>query len=186
MTVTAADRPYACGVLTISDRGARQEREDASGPALRAIMESHGYRIKVTAIVPDEISEIRRVLTEWTDRQQLDLVITTGGTGLSPRDRTPEATRPLLDLEIPGIAEKMRMAGSAGNLNAILSRGLAGARKKSLIINLPGSEKGATENLLAVIDALPHALYKLQGGQDDCGQTASPGENMPRTKQPPA
>ncbi len=121
-------------------------------------------------MVPDEITAIQRVLVDWTDHRGFDLIITTGGTGLSPRDVTPEATRPLLDLEIPGISETMRMANIGKTINAVLSRGLAGTRKKSLIINLPGSEKAATENLLAVIEALPHALYKLQGGTADCGE----------------
>ena len=160
---------YSCAVLTVSDRGARDEREDTSGPALCRTLEGHGFTVSATEIVPDEIDDIRRVVTEWIDDRHIDLVITTGGTGLSPRDNTPEATRPLLDLEIPGISEKMRMANSARTPTAILSRGLAGTRKESLIINLPGSEKAALENLQAVINALPHALDKLKGSQEDCG-----------------
>jgi molybdenum cofactor synthesis domain-containing protein len=160
---------YSCAVLTVSDRGFRNERDDTSGPALCNLLEAHGFQVKATATVPDEIDDISRVITEWIDDRNIDLVITTGGTGLSPRDNTPEATRPLLDLEIPGISEMMRMANSVKTLNAILSRGLAGTRKESIIINLPGSEKAATENLQTVINALPHALDKLKGSQEDCG-----------------
>ncbi len=160
---------YDCGVLTISDRGARQERTDTSGPALVKILSQQGFLVSATSLVPDETTEIQRVIIDWVDQQGIDLIITTGGTGLSPRDITPEATRPILDYEIPGISEAMRMANIGKTIKAILSRGLAGTRKKSIIINLPGSEKAATENLLIVINALPHALYKLKGGQKDCG-----------------
>jgi len=161
---------YSCAVLTVSDRAAREERTDTSGPALCRVLKEHDFLVTATATVPDEIDDIRREITGWTDDRRVDLVITTGGTGLSPRDITPEATRPLLDLEIPGISEMMRMANSAKTLNAILSRGLAGTRKQSLIINLPGSEKAALENIGAVINALPHALDKLKGSQEDCGR----------------
>jgi molybdopterin adenylyltransferase len=161
---------YSCAVLTISDRGSRNERTDTSGPALCRTLEEHGFLLASTATVPDEVDDIRRAITGWTDDQKIDLVITTGGTGLSPRDVTPEATRPLLDLEIPGIGEMMRMANAAITLNAILSRGLAGTRKQSLIINLPGSKTAALENIGSVINALPHALDKLKGSQEDCGR----------------
>lgn len=162
---------YNCAVLTISDRGSRHERADTSGPALVKILEQHGFSSDATSLVPDEIDEIQRVIIEWTDQQKIDLIITTGGTGLSPRDITPEATRPILDYEIPGISEAMRMANITKTIKAILSRGLAGTRKESIIINLPGSEKAATENLMVVINALPHALYKLKGGKKDCGRS---------------
>ena len=162
---------YTCGILTVSDRGSRHERQDTSGPALRLMLERHGFKTVNNAIVPDEAADIRKVIVDWIDQHQVDLLITTGGTGLSPRDITPEATRPTLDMEIPGISEAMRMAGFSKTVNAVLSRGLAGVRKKSIIINLPGSEKAATESLGSVIDALPHALYKLKGGQKDCGSS---------------
>ncbi len=167
---TEDGKVYSCAVLTVSDRGSRNERTDTSGPALCRTLEEHGFLVAATATVPDEVDDIRRAITGWTDDRQIDLVVTTGGTGLSPRDVTPEATRPLLDLEIPGIGEMMRMANSAITINAILSRGLAGTRKQSLIINLPGSKIAALENIATVIKALPHALYKLQGGQQDCGR----------------
>lgn len=160
---------YTCAVLTVSDRGSRDERPDTSGPALCKLLERQGFKVVENAIVPDEALDIQQIFVNWVDNQNIDLVISTGGTGLSPRDITPEATRPILDLEIPGICEAMRMTGLSKTVNAVLSRGLAGVRKKSIIINLPGSKKAAIENLETVIDALPHALYKLKGGQDDCG-----------------
>ncbi len=165
------DHSFSFAVLTISDRGSRQERADTSGPALVKILGQHGFSLSATSLVPDEIDEIQRAIIDWIDQEAIDLIITTGGTGLSPRDVTPEATRPILDYEIPGISEAMRMANIGKTIKAILSRGLAGARKKSIIINLPGSEKAAAENLRVVIKALPHALYKLKGGQQDCGRS---------------
>jgi molybdopterin adenylyltransferase len=168
--VTEDRNVYSCAVLTVSDRGARNERPDTSGPAICRTLEENGFLLASTATVPDEVDDIRKAITGWTDDQQIDLVVTTGGTGLSPRDITPEATRPLLDIEIPGISEMMRMANSAITINAILSRGLAGTRKQSLIINLPGSKTAALENIATVIKTLPHALYKLKGGQQDCGR----------------
>jgi molybdopterin adenylyltransferase len=159
---------YSAGVLTVSDKGARGERSDTAGPALQRLLEENGFRVSACAVVPDEADKIGEVICGWVDRQAVDLVITAGGTGLSPRDVTPEATRPLLDREIPGIAETMRMASQKKTVHAMLSRGVAGIRGQSLIINLPGSEKAARENLEAVLPALPHALYKLKGGDEDC------------------
>ena len=167
--MAATAHSYNCAVLTISDRGSRQERADTSGPALVKILGQHGFLLSATSLVADEIDEIQRVIIDWIDQEKIDLIITTGGTGLSPRDITPEATRPILDHEIPGISEAMRMENISHTIKAILSRGLAGTRRESIIINLPGSAKAAGENLLVVINALPHALYKLKGGQQDCG-----------------
>jgi len=161
---------YACGVLTISDRGSRGCRQDSSGPALTEILTGHGFTLTATAIVPDTVDEIRGLLLKWVEEAGLDLIVTTGGTGLSPRDLTPEATRPLLDREIPGIPEAMRLAGLAHTPRAMLSRGLAGTRGRTLIINLPGSAKAACENLAAVIETLPHAIDKLKGDPSDCGR----------------
>jgi len=161
---------YTCGVLTVSDRGACGARPDSSGPALADILTGQGFILSATAIVPDVVDEIRQVLLEWVDETGLDLILTTGGTGLSPRDLTPEATRPLLDREIPGIPEAMRLAGLAQTPHAMLSRGLAGTRDRTLIINLPGSPRAASENLAAVINILPHALDKLKGDPRDCGR----------------
>ena len=162
--------PYTCGVLTLSDKGARGEREDTSGPMLQKMLTEQGFKVKAYQIIPDQQLLIEAILTKWVDEKGIDLIVTTGGTGVSPSDRTPEATHRVIDLEIPGIAEAMRQASFAQTPHAVWSRGIAGIRKKSLIINLPGSEKGAKENIKAVLPALAHGLYKLKGGTDDCGQ----------------
>ena len=160
---------YTGGILTISDKGSRGEREDTSGPQLQAMLTEQGFSVVAYAIVPDEIVKIQETLRTWADEKKIDLILSTGGTGVSPSDQTPEATRPILDREIPGIGEAMRLASLQKTPNAILSRGIAGIRKQSLIINLPGSKKAATENLEAVLPALHHAIYKIQGGTKDCG-----------------
>lgn len=160
---------YTGGILTISDKGSRGEREDTSGPQLQAMLSEQGFAVVAYAIVPDEIASIRDTLRAWVDEQEIDLILSTGGTGVSPSDLTPEATRAILDREIPGIGEAMRLASLQKTPNAILSRGIAGIRKQSLIINLPGSKKAARENLEAVLPALQHAIYKIKGGSKDCG-----------------
>jgi len=160
---------YTGGILTISDKGSRGEREDTSGPELKAMLIGQGYSVAAYAIVPDEMTAIQETLRSWADEKNIDLILSTGGTGVSPSDLTPEATRPLLDREIPGIGEAMRQASLQKTPNAILSRGIAGIRKQSLIINLPGSKKAARENLEAVLPALQHAIYKIKGGSKDCG-----------------
>lgn len=160
---------YTGGILTISDKGSRGEREDTSGPQLRAMLKEQGFSVVAYAIVPDEIAIIRETLRTWADKDKIDLILSTGGTGVSPSDLTPEATRAVLDREIPGIGEAMRQASLQKTPNAILSRGIAGTRKQSLIINLPGSKKAAKENLEAVLPALQHAIYKIKGGTKDCG-----------------
>ena len=159
---------YTCAVLTTSDRGARGEREDTSGPALQELLEAHGFRVADRQLVPDRVEEIGKVLLEWIDQRKIDLVVTTGGTGLTPGDVTPEATRPLLEREIPGMAEAMRAASLLKTPNAMLSRALAGTRGQSLIINLPGSRRGAVENLEVVLPVLAHALAKIKGSTEDC------------------
>jgi len=162
-------RIYTCGILTISDKGARGERQDTSGPNLRIIMASQGFEVKWYDIVPDEERTIGKVLMKWIDELHADLVITTGGTGVAPTDVTPEATRRIIDREIPGIAEAMRLASLQKTPNAILSRGIAGIRRESLVINLPGSKKAAAENIESVLAAIPHALDKIKGNPADCG-----------------
>ncbi|GAB4339755.1 MAG: MogA/MoaB family molybdenum cofactor biosynthesis protein [Desulfobulbaceae bacterium] len=162
-------KTYTFGVLTLSDKGARGEREDTSGPLLCDLLREHGFLQAEYAVIPDTREEIVRYLTKWTDELGIDLVVTTGGTGVAPRDVTPEATRDVLEREIPGMAEAMRSASLAKTPHAMLSRGIAGMRGKSLIINLPGSRKAARENIEVVLPALEHALYKLQGGTADCG-----------------
>jgi molybdenum cofactor synthesis domain-containing protein len=134
-----------------------------------AIMAAHGFEIKEYAIVPDEERTIAKTLIEWIDERHIDLVITSGGTGVAPSDVTPEATRRIIDREIPGIAEAMRLASLQKTPNAILSRGIAGIRQESLIINLPGSKKAAAENIEAILAAIPHALDKIKGDPTDCG-----------------
>ncbi|MBU0482945.1 MAG: MogA/MoaB family molybdenum cofactor biosynthesis protein [Proteobacteria bacterium] len=137
--------------------------------ATKKLLIANGFEVVAEKIVPDQTEEITATIIDWTDNIKIDLVLTTGGTGVSPADVTPEATRSLLDREIPGIGEAMRLASLAKTKNAILSRGIAGIRNKSLIINLPGSEKAARENIEAVLEAIPHAIYKIKGGMDDCG-----------------
>jgi len=160
---------YTGAVLTISDKGSRGEREDTSGPKLKETLIANGFSIAAYQIVPDNIERIQEVIKAWADSDGIDLILTTGGTGVAPSDLTPEATSPLLDKQIPGIAEAMRHASLQKTPNAILSRGIAGIRKQSLIINLPGSQKAALENLEAVLPALSHAIYKIKGGMKDCG-----------------
>ena len=157
------------GILTISDKGARGEREDRSGPAIREMMETAGWEIVRAKIVPDEQDEIRAVLIDWSD-EGLDLILTTGGTGFSPRDWTPEATRAVIDRETPGIPEAMRRAGMEKTPTAMLSRAAAGIRKSTLIDNLPGSEKAVRESLEAILPALPHGVEILKGAASECAK----------------
>jgi len=164
-----AENRYAIGVLTLSDKGARGEREDESGRILAEMVAPLG-EIKRYQIIADDLDTITLVLKSWIDEIQLDLVLTTGGTGLSPRDLTPQATEALLDYQIPGMAEAMRSASLAKTPHAMLSRALVGVRGRTLIINLPGSPKGVRENLEVLLPALPHALAKLKGDPSDCAQ----------------
>lgn len=161
---------FQCGILTMSDKGFLGKREDTSGPQLQKQIEAAGpFKVREYKIVADNPAQIRETLLHWVDDKNLDLILTTGGTGVSPTDQTPETTLPLLDKEIPGISEAMRAASLQKTPNAILSRGVSGIRKSTLIINLPGSERGARENLDAVIAGLEHAVYKINGGTKDCG-----------------
>lgn len=162
------------GILTISDKGARGEREDKSGPAIRELMEAEGAEIIRTRVVPDEPEIIRAALIEWSD-EGIDLILTTGGTGFSPRDLTPEATKAVIERETPGISEAIRQAGMRKTPTAMLSRAVAGIRKSTLIINLPGSEKAVRESLEAVMDALPHGVEILRGTATECGKPLKKG-----------
>ena len=159
---------FRAGIITVSDKGSQGQREDLSGPAIAQVLAGAGFTVSITIIVPDDIGQIANAFIEMSDRERLDLILTTGGTGLSPRDLTPEATLKVLDKEIPGMAEAMRYSGMMVTPHAMLSRAVAGVRGRSLIINLPGSPKGATENLAAVLPALAHAIGKIQGDQSDC------------------
>ena len=151
------------GILTISDRCSKGLRRDESGPALLRLVESQGWQVVQSAVEPDEREKIRETLLDWSDGKRLALILTTGGTGLGPRDVTPEATRGVLDKELPGLTEWMRLEGSKKSEHTLLSRALAGARGRSLIINLPGSPRGAADSLQAVLNHVPHALAMLQG-----------------------
>jgi molybdopterin adenylyltransferase len=158
------------GILTVSDRSSQGLRPDASGPELETLLRSRGIEVAWTAVVPDDQAEIGKVLVLWTDGHQADLILTTGGTGLSPRDVTPEATMAVVERLVPGMAEAMRLASMQKTPHAMISRAVAGVRGRTLIINLPGSPKGAVENLEAVMPALNHAVSKIQGDQSDCAR----------------
>ncbi len=160
---------YRIGVLTLSDKGARGEREDESGRILREMVAPLGS-VERYQVIPDDQDIIVRTLVEWVDREGLDLILTTGGTGLTPRDVTPEATARVIEREVPGMAEAMRMASMSKTPHAMLSRALAGVRRSTLIINLPGSPKGVRENLEVVFPALDHALAKLKGDPSECAR----------------
>ena len=150
------------GILTLSDRSSRGERADASGPALSRLIEAEGWSVTKQSILPDQEAAIRKILIDWADSSELDVILTTGGTGFSPRDVTPEATRAVIEREAPGLAEAMRAASLKITPHAMLSRVVAGIRKKTLIINLPGSPKGAVENLQVVLPVFAHAVKLLQ------------------------
>jgi len=151
------------GILTLSDRSSRGERADSSGPALANRIRAEGWMLVKEALLPDEVSAIREILASWADSGEIDVILTTGGTGFSPRDVTPEATLAIIDREAPGLAEAMRAASLRVTPHAMLSRIVTGIRKKTLIVNLPGSPKGAVENLQVVVPVLPHAIQLLQG-----------------------
>jgi molybdenum cofactor synthesis domain-containing protein len=149
------------GILTLSDRSSRGERADSSGPALANLIQAEGWSVVKQSLLPDEKSAIGAMLISWADGGEMDVILTTGGTGFSPRDVTPEATRAVLDREAPGLAEAMRAASLKFTPHAMLSRIVTGIRKKTLIINLPGSPKGAVENLQVITSVLPHAVHLL-------------------------
>jgi molybdenum cofactor synthesis domain-containing protein len=151
------------GVLTISDRAHQGVYEDKSGPLLGKEVEKQGWEAARLGIVPDLLEEIEAALVRWSDQKGLDIILTTGGTGLGPRDVTPEATRRVLDKELPGFGELMRTEGTKITPLAALSRALAGSRKESILVNLPGSPQGALESLRAIIHLLPHAVAMLHG-----------------------
>ena len=150
-------------ILVLSDAAAAGKREDRSGPAVREILETRGWVVTTSEVLPDDSDQIRRRLEAWTDHQDCDAIFTAGGTGLSPRDVTPEATRNVVEKEIPGLAELMRAEGMKKTRMAALSRGLAGICKGKLIVNLPGSVRGARESLESILDILPHAVDIAQG-----------------------
>ena len=152
---------FNLGILTSSDMGAKGEREDTSGLAIEEILVPLGFTVAKYEIVPDEADIISARLMEWADSEEVDLIVTTGGTGLGPRDVTPEATQAVIHRPVPGIPEAMRQVGMTHTPFAMLSRGTAGVRGHCLIINLPGSPRGVRENLEAVVSVIPHAMENL-------------------------
>jgi molybdenum cofactor synthesis domain-containing protein len=164
------------GIITVSDRSARGERVDRSGPALGELVLAQDWLVVYKTVLPDELMVLRDQLVAWADGGQLDLILTTGGTGFSPRDTTPEATLAVIDRRAPGLAEAMRSASLAVTPHAMLSRAVAGIRKRTLIVNLPGSPKGAVENLQVILPVLPHAVQLLQESPHAEAGHQSPGK----------
>ncbi|GAB4579568.1 MAG: MogA/MoaB family molybdenum cofactor biosynthesis protein [Anaerolineales bacterium] len=150
------------GILTVSDRSSRGERPDLSGPALEQAVQRYGWQVVWTHILPDELAELSTFLIQKADEQQTDILLTTGGTGFAPRDVTPEATLNAIERQAPGLAEAMRAESLKITAHAMLSRGVAGIRGKTILINLPGSPKAAVEQLAVIAPALPHAVQLLQ------------------------
>ena len=150
------------GILTLSDRSARGERQDESGPALARRIQTEGWSVTKQAILPDDELQIRSALRDWVDSGDVDVILTTGGSGFAPRDVTPEATRAVIEREAPGLAEAMRSASLKITPHAMLSRVVAGMRGRTLIVNLPGSPKGAVENLQVIVPVIPHAIQLLR------------------------
>jgi molybdopterin adenylyltransferase len=159
---------FRAAVLTLSDKGSRGEREDLSGKILAEMLASIAGTVETYAVIPDDRTLIEEQLMHYADHLGVDVIATTGGTGVGPRDVTPEATRAVIDKEIPGMAEAMRLAGLQKTPFAMISRAVVGCRGKTLIINLPGSPKGVRENLEAILKAIPHAVEKLKGDPADC------------------
>jgi len=155
-------------VITLSDRGSQGLRQDESGPAVGDLLAARGYEVISSEILPDDMESICLALSALSGK--VDLIVTTGGTGLSPRDVTPEATLSVIERRVPGIPEAMRAAGMLKTQRAMLSRAEAGVLRNTLIINLPGSRKAALESLEAVVDTLGHAIEKLQGSRKDCAE----------------
>jgi len=162
-------QPLRCAVLVLSDKGSRGLREDLSGPALVKFLKQAGHVEILLDLLPDEEELISQRLIQWADEDRYDLILTCGGTGVSPRDVTPEATVAILHRQMPGFGERMRAISMEKSPHAIVSRAMAGTRAGSLIINLPGSPRAALENLEAVWPAVGHLVAKLQGDQTDCG-----------------
>jgi molybdopterin adenylyltransferase len=156
-------------IITLSDKGSQGERVDESGKLIGEMVTSIGASVQVYEILPDEFSLIASTLERLSDSGGLDLIITTGGTGVGPRDVTPEATRKVIDRELPGMAEAMRAESLKKTPHAMISRAVAGVRKQTLIINLPGSPKAVRENLAVVLPALAHAIEKIKGDPTECG-----------------
>lgn len=158
------------GILTMSDKGSRGEREDLSGKEIERMIKDLPAEVRAYDVIPDEADIIKAKIKEFVDKKKLDLILTTGGTGVSPRDVTPEATKEVIEKELPGMAEAMRAESLKKTPNAMISRAVCGIRKQSLIINLPGSPRAVRENLSVVLPAISHAVEKIKGSQEECGK----------------
>lgn len=173
MSIHASDMVLRFGVLTISDRSAQGQRPDASGPALEGMITLRGWKVVKRLTIPDDLVTIRKALAGWADAGDIDIIVTTGGTGFSPRDVTPEATLAVIERNAPGLAEAMRQASLRVTPHAMLSRAVAGIRGRTLIVNLPGSPKAASENLEVIVPVLPHAVQLLRNDpQAEAGHQA--------------
>jgi molybdopterin adenylyltransferase len=161
---------FKVAILTISDRGSKGEREDSSGPLIQDMVKDLPAEVVHYEIIPDEKDEIIKSLKKSADHLKADLILTTGGTGLSPRDVTPDATLKVIEKEVPGFSEAMRAESLKKTPHAMISRAIVGIRGSSLIVNLPGSPKSVRENLSVILPALPHALSKLKGDPSECGE----------------
>jgi molybdenum cofactor synthesis domain-containing protein len=161
---------FKVAIITISDRGSKGEREDSSGPLIREMVKNLPAEVIHYEIIPDEKEVIIEALKRSSDELKADLILTTGGTGLSPRDVTPDATRRVIEKEVPGFSEAMRAESLKKTPHAMISRAVSGIRGSSLIVNLPGSPKSVKENLSVILPALPHALSKLKSDPSECGQ----------------
>jgi len=161
---------FKVGIITVSDKGAAGQREDLSGEVIRDLMTEAGYEVIDKVIIPDEVALLKEQMIKWSDDLECDLILTTGGTGFSPRDFTPEATKAVIDREVPGIPEAMRAYSLSITKKAMLSRAAAGIRKQTLIINLPGSPKAVKETLEYILPPLKHGIEIMTGKTGECAR----------------